>query len=186
MNYSLFETAIGVCGIAWSERGITRMQLPQADADAAERRLRAKGGGDPDRPPPAIEQAIGEIARYARGEPTDFAALALDLTGTEPFERSVYEVARAVGWGETITYGEIARRIGAPREAQAVGQALGRNPIPVIIPCHRVVASGGKLGGFSAFGGRFTKDRLLALEGIGRAGDEPLLPGIVTPVGGRR
>ena len=186
MSYSLFETDIGVCGIAWSENGVTRMQLPQADADAAERRLRANGAGDPARPSPAVQAAIAQIVRYARGERADFAAVTLDLAGAAPFERSVYDVARAVGWGETITYGEIARRIGAPREAQAVGQALGHNPIPIIIPCHRVVASGGKLGGFSAFGGRFTKDRLLALEGIGRAGDEPLLPGIVAPAGGRR
>ena len=103
----------------------------------------------------------------------------LDLTGVGDFHRRIYDLTRDVGWGETITYGELARRVGAPGAARAVGQAMGRNPIPIIIPCHRVLASGGKVGGFSAFGGAVTKTRLLALEGVHLDKGTPLLPGLL-------
>jgi methylated-DNA-[protein]-cysteine S-methyltransferase len=104
--------------------------------------------------------------------------VALDLTGVSPFHAQVYDAARAIAWGQTASYGELARRVGAPGAARAVGQAMGRNPVPIIIPCHRVLASGHKLGGFSAFGGAGTKQRLLALEGVSLGGDQPCLPGL--------
>jgi methylated-DNA-[protein]-cysteine S-methyltransferase len=119
------------------------------------------------------------VERYAAGKRIDFSMLALDLQGVGDFHRQIYEAARRVGWGETVTYGELARRVGSPGAARAVGQAMGRNPIPLIIPCHRVLASGHKIGGFSAFGGAVTKTRLLALEGVHLDQGTPLLPGLL-------
>jgi methylated-DNA-[protein]-cysteine S-methyltransferase len=98
------------------------------------------------------------------------------MTRVPAFHRAVYAVARAIPPGETLTYGEVARRLGDPGSARAVGQALGRNPFAIIVPCHRVVAAGGATGGFSAHGGAATKRRILAIEGAG--GDAPTLPGI--------
>ncbi len=177
-RYCLFQTAIGACGVAWSERGLTRLQLPEADRDATERRLRRSSEHSGSAVPPRIEQAIAKIQRHFTGEKVDYGSVALDLTGVSPFHRKVYDAARALGWGQTASYGELARRVGAPGAARAVGQAMGRNPVPIIIPCHRVLASGRKPGGFSAFGGVSTKERLLALEGVSLGGDQPCLPGL--------
>jgi methylated-DNA-[protein]-cysteine S-methyltransferase len=174
-HYALFETAIGTCGVAWSERGLTRVQLPESDRESTERRL-SKGGATAAVPPPDIAAVIDELWRYFAGERTAFAAAELDLSGANSFELRVYQAARALGWGETASYGEIAKRIGDPGAARAVGQALARNPIPVIVPCHRVLASGHGIGGFSAHGGTTTKERLLALEGVYVTA--PMLPGI--------
>jgi methylated-DNA-[protein]-cysteine S-methyltransferase len=178
-HFCLFDTAIGACGVAWSERGLTRLHLPEADSAATEERLRtASGSSGPDRPPPAIAQVIAAIQLYLTGQRVDFSSLALDLMDVGPFHRRVYEAARAVGWGQTASYGELARRAGSPRAARAVGQALSRNPIAIIIPCHRILASGSRVGGFSAFGGACAKERLLSLEGVRVGGDAPLLPGL--------
>jgi methylated-DNA-[protein]-cysteine S-methyltransferase len=179
MHYCLFNTAIGAVGVAWSADGITRLQLPEAGREATERRLRGRSTSTAEsRPPPQIECAIGAVQKYMTGDQIDFSDIALDLTGVGPFHRSIYEALCRVGWGETTTYGALARQAGDPGASRAVGQAMGRNPIPVIIPCHRVLASGGKPGGFSAFGGAITKQRLLALEGVHLDGGAPLLPGL--------
>ncbi|SEE58771.1 methylated-DNA-[protein]-cysteine S-methyltransferase [Rhizobiales bacterium GAS191] len=184
--YHLFDTAIGACGVAWSADGLTRLQLPEADRAATERRLRARQhGAAPADPPPQMKQAIGDIQSYLSGQRTDFSAIALDLQRASPFDRKVYEAARHIPWGETTSYGELARRAGCPGEAREVGQALSRNPVAIIIPCHRILAKGGKLGGFSAYGGTLTKEQLLALEGVDLQGDAPLLPGLL-PVRERR
>ena len=176
LRYCLFPTAIGDCGIAWSERGVTRLQLPESDRAATERRLKARAAGAEAGDPPApILAVIADIQRYARGERVDFSAIAVDMPEIEPLRRDVYAVARSIGWGETASYGEIARRIGAP-DAREVGQALSRNPVPIVVPCHRVLASDGRLHGFSAYGGLLTKERLLSLEGFGA--DAPRLPGL--------
>lgn len=165
--HCLFDTAIGHCGVAWSTRGVTRVQFPEADRSATERRLRnGIGGPVPGEPPPEVDEAIDRIRRYLAGDAIDFALVALDLTGVGAFHRKVYDAARRIGWGQTTTYGELARQAGAPGAARAVGQALGRNPVPIVVPCHRILASGGRVGGFSAFGGAATKERLLALEGV--------------------
>lgn len=180
-DYCLFDTAIGPCGVAWSARELTRLQLPEADRAAAEKRLRAASGSPaPTVPPPSIREAIAAIQRYLAGERVDFSFVAIDLTRTDPFQRKVYEAARSLGWGQTTTYGALARLAGFPDGARAVGQALGRNPVPLIVPCHRILASGGRIGGFSAPGGAFTKERLLALEGVlvGVDPDAPRLPGL--------
>lgn len=180
MRYCLFDTAIGPVGVAWSERGLTRLQLPESSRAATERRLRGRSAsGTPVKPPLQIRRAIADIQSYVAGERVDFSTIALDLTGISTFYRGIYEAARRVGWGQTTTYGELAREAGSPGAARAVGQALGRNPVAIVIPCHRIVASGGKVGGFSAFGGAIAKERLLALEGVRLGDDAPLLPGLL-------
>jgi methylated-DNA-[protein]-cysteine S-methyltransferase len=163
-HHHLFETQLGLCGIAWSDEGITRFRLPDADRVAAEKALGARG--TPREPPPHIATAVEEAKRYFGGARIDFSRIGLDLAAVDPFRRSIYDALRAVAWGETVTYGELARRAGAPGAAQDVGVAMARNPVPLIIPCHRVLAAGGKLGGFSAPGRTETKERMLALEGV--------------------
>jgi methylated-DNA-[protein]-cysteine S-methyltransferase len=165
-QYALFETPIGPCGIAWSERGLTRLQLPEMDHGATEHRLLDSRLRASEAPPAAIQQVIAQLQSYLAGERVDFAAVPLDLAGVSPFYRKVYEAARAVGWGQTTTYGVLARQVGVPGAARAVGQSMSKNPIAIIIPCHRVLASGNRVGGFSAFGGTFAKEHLLALEGV--------------------
>lgn len=178
-HYCLFETAIGPCGIAWSERGLTRLQLPESDRSATEKRLRASAVRPSEAPPAAIGPVIANIQCYMTGRSIDFAAVVIDLTGIGEFERKVCQAARAIPWGQTLSYGELARQISSPGAARAVGQALSRNPVPIIIPCHRVLAKGHRIGGFSAHGGIFAKERLLALEGVRVPAGTPLLPGIV-------
>jgi methylated-DNA-[protein]-cysteine S-methyltransferase len=180
MRYCLFETEIGLIGLAWTAQGLTRLQLPEKTRDATERRLRSRCPDAEASPAGTAPGAAAELlSRYAAGERSDFSGVPLDLTGVDDFGRSIYRAARAVVWGETTTYGALAKQIGAPDAARAVGGAMGRNPLPIIIPCHRVLASGGKSGGFSAFGGVLTKERLLALEGVYLGGGTPLLPGLI-------
>jgi methylated-DNA-[protein]-cysteine S-methyltransferase len=178
-HYCLFDTAIGACGVAWSRHGVTRLQLPEADASATEKRLRASAARASQAAPAEIDQLITDIQEYMTGGSVDFAAVAVDLTDVEPFGRKVYEAARTIPWGKTVSYGELARQTGSPGAARAVGQALSRNPVPIIIPCHRILAKGHRVGGFSAHGGTFTKERLLALEGVRVDGGMPMLPGFV-------
>jgi methylated-DNA-[protein]-cysteine S-methyltransferase len=127
-----------------------------------------------------VQSLIEDIQRYLAGERIDFSAVAVDLAGIDPFRRRLYEAMRTIGFGRTTTYGELARMIGLiePQAAQEVGQAMGRNPVPIVIPCHRVLAAGKKLGGFSAHGGSATKARLLALEGVHLDRGAPRLPGL--------
>jgi methylated-DNA-[protein]-cysteine S-methyltransferase len=175
IRYCVFDTALGACGIAWSERGVTHFALPESDAAATERRLAARTAGlRADECPASIKRIVEDVQRYARGERVDFSGVAVDLTGIDDFRRGLYQAIRAIKWGETASYGEIGRRIGMP-DARQIGQAMGQNRIPLIIPCHRVVASDGTLGGFSAPGGRLTKEKLLTLEGFGA--EAPRLPG---------
>ncbi len=176
IHYCVFDTAIGACGVAWSKRGLRRVQLPEFDRGATERRLNKGAAKTTGAMPAAIEQLIANIQGYMSGRSVDFTTVAIDLTDVEPFESKVYAAARAIPWGQTMSYGELARRIGSPGAARAVGRALGRNRVPIVIPCHRILAKGHRIGGFSAPGGAFTKERLLALEGV-RA--TPLLPGFV-------
>ena len=173
MHYHLFETELGFAGIAWNDSGIVRFRLPDPDHSAAEKQL---GKAEPGTPPPAVAAVIAQAVRYFAGERIDFAAVELDLSCVDPFRRAVYEALRQVEFGETVTYGELAKRAGAtqPQAAQDVGIAMARNPVPLIIPCHRVLAAGGKLGGFSAPGRTEAKERMLALEGV-FVGNQPRL-----------
>jgi methylated-DNA-[protein]-cysteine S-methyltransferase len=165
-GFALFGTPIGRCAMAWGPAGILALNLPEETAaETAERvRLRAPAASEA-MPPPEVQLVIEAVVGQLSGKEVDLGWVRLDMEGLPLFHRRVYEVARAIPAGRTLTYGEVARRMGAPRAARAVGQALGRNPFPVVVPCHRVVAAGGGLGGFSAHGGTSTKERLLAIEG---------------------
>jgi methylated-DNA-[protein]-cysteine S-methyltransferase len=174
-GYTLFVTAIGVCGVAWSERGVAGVMLPQAGEGQTRARLRRLfPGAEETAPPPDVQAAIEGMAALLAGEASDLAAVVLDLEGLLAFDVGVYRVARTTRPGETLTYGEIATRLGDPQAAREVGRALGANPFPIIVPCHRVLGAGGKVGGFSAHGGVATKARLLSIEGA-RTGAAPLL-----------
>src|SRR5260221_3982717 len=152
----------------WNGVGIARLQLPTKSAGAAERSLRRRApGAEPGAPTPAVAEAVAAVKRYFEGEETDFSGFELDLGEQGPFFTQVYETARRIGWGHTTTYGALTKELGAgPEAARDVGQAMAKNPGPLIIPCHRVLAAGGKIGGFSAPGGSATKRRMLALEGV--------------------
>ena len=167
-HYLIFETAGGFCGIAWNNVGITRFQLPTKSAAAAERTLlRRVPGAEHGAPTPEVIEAVAAVKRYFEGEETDFSGFRLDLGGQDPFFEQIYAAARRVGWGQTTTYGTLARELGArPEAARDVGQAMAKNPVALLIPCHRVLAAGSKIGGFSAPGGSAAKIRMLALEGV--------------------
>src|SRR4051812_1643810 len=165
-SFTLFDTPIGRCGIAWSSGGVAGLQLPEANAAATRARMRRRFPDAREATPPRdVARAIRMATALLGGKATDLGSIALDMSAVPPFHRRVYAAARAIPPGTTLSYGEIAARIGSPGSARAVGQALGRNPFPIVVPCHRVLAAGGKSGGFSAAGGVSTKLRMLALEG---------------------
>jgi methylated-DNA-[protein]-cysteine S-methyltransferase len=173
--FALFATAIGGCAIAWSGGGILVLQLPEADDDRTRRRVLGRWPeAREETPPAAVQQAIDGVVTLLSGAAVDLSTVSLDMERVPAFDRRVYEIARAIPPGHTLTYGDIAARLGDPGAAREVGQALRRNPFAVIVPCHRVVAAGGKTGGFSATGGVTTKLRLLEIERA-RLGSEPTL-----------
>jgi methylated-DNA-[protein]-cysteine S-methyltransferase len=167
-HYYIFETAGAFCGIAWNDVGITRFRLPTRSAGAAEHiLLRRLPGAQPGTPTPEVMETIIATKRYFAGEETDFSAVQLDLSDQDAFFKQIYATVRRIRWGRTTTYGALAKELGAgPEGARDVGQAMAENPVPLIIQCHRVLAAGGKVGGFSAPGGAAAKSRMLALEGI--------------------
>src|SRR4051812_11496081 len=166
LGFTLFETALGPCGVAWGPRGIVGVQLLERDAARMRARLARRHPGAQEGPPPErVARAIAAMRALLAGERRELSDVALDMEAVGAFEQRVYAVARAIPPGATLSYGEVAARIGEPRAAREVGQALGRNPFPIVVPCHRVVGAGGKTGGFSAPGGRDTKLRLLRIEG---------------------
>ncbi|WP_437945279.1 methylated-DNA--[protein]-cysteine S-methyltransferase [Sorangium sp. So ce296] len=170
-GFLLFDTAIGRCGIAWGARGVALLQLPEGREEGTRARLLERLPGALEAPPPPdVQRAIDGIAALLRGEASDLSGVPLDMERVPPFHRRVYEVARAIPPGATLTYGDIAARLGSIGAARAVGQALGRNPFAILVPCHRVLAAGGKVGGFSADGGVTTKLRLLEIERARPAG----------------
>ncbi len=162
--YALFDTAFGVCGVAWNLRGLTAVQLPEADPAVSRARLERRGAR-PVRPGSRATAAIECMRAYFAGEEVGFGQVAIDFPADFSGERcGIYQVTRALRWGETASYGEVARRAGIPGGARLVGQAMAKNPLPIVVPCHRVLAAGGRIGGFSAYGGTLTKERLLTLE----------------------
>jgi methylated-DNA-[protein]-cysteine S-methyltransferase len=181
VHHHVFDTGIGPCGVAWNARGLVGVQLPEANRAATERRLaRRTGSAGAATAPPWVAAIAADIGRYLAGERVDFSAVSVDLSGLDPFRQRLYGALRTLSWGRTTTYGELARQLGASdwEGAREVGEAMGRNPVPVVVPCHRVLAAGGKLGGFSAHGGAGTKAKLLALEGVHLDGNTPRLPGL--------
>lgn len=167
-HYHVFETAMGFCAIAWSDAGIARFQLPTKSAEATDRLMRRRApSAEPGAPAGDVAAVVEAAKRYFAGEEIDFSQVQLDLGGQDAFFAQIYDALRRVGWGRTTTYGALAKELGAGREAaRDVGEAMARNPTPLIIPCHRVLAAGGKIGGFSAPGGSKTKARMLELEGV--------------------
>jgi methylated-DNA-[protein]-cysteine S-methyltransferase len=173
-GYCLFDTAIGACAVVWGERGLKGVQLPEAEAAKTRARVTRRFPDIVEALPPAeVRDAIEAITALVGGEARDLGAVPLDMDGLEDLPRAVYEIARTIPPGQTLTYGEIARRLGDVQHARAVGEALGRNPFAIVVPCHRVLAAGGKLGGFSANGGVVTKLRLLQIEGAQIGDDGP-------------
>ena len=174
-GFALFETPIGTCGVAWNTRGIVGLQLPEATAEKTRARLRRRWSGATEMLPPSpVQDAIDRVLRLLKGEVIDLGDVQLDLGAMPEFHQKVYAIARTLPPGQTMTYGEIAKRLGVPHESREVGQALGRNPVAIIVPCHRVLGADGKMGGFSANGGVATKRRILEIEGAPAVGAGPL------------
>jgi methylated-DNA-[protein]-cysteine S-methyltransferase len=164
--FAIFDTAIGRSGIAWGERGINAVQLPMGSEDKTRARIRQRYGDITESLPPSeVQAAIAGIVELLAGKPNDLREVVLDLDGVPEFNRGVYDIARTIPPGNTLTYGDIAKKLGGVELSRDVGQALGRNPCPIVVPCHRVLAAGGKPGGFSANGGVVTKLKMLEIEG---------------------
>ena len=165
-HFAIFDSAIGPCGIIWGERGITGVQLPMGNEEKTRKRILQRNGEVTEAPPPAeVQSAIEGMIELLAGKPNDLADVVLDLDGVPEFNRGVYDIARTIPPGKTMTYGDIAKKLGGVELSRDVGQALGRNPCPIVVPCHRVLAAGNKPGGFSANGGVVTKLKMLAIEG---------------------
>jgi methylated-DNA-[protein]-cysteine S-methyltransferase len=165
-GYSIFDSTVGRCGIAWGGSGILGVQLPEArEIETRRRMLRQYPDARELPPPPMVEIAIDGIAALLRGKPCDFSDVVLDMNGMPPFNRRVYEYARTIPRGEAITFAELAKRLGASGATNAVGQAIGRNPFTILVPCHRVLAADGSTDSFGMNGGMISKRRLLSLEG---------------------
>lgn len=174
-GFQLFHTAIGQCAIAWGPGGIVGLTLPARDEAAMRARMLRRHPDAREEPAPArVEAVVVGVQRLVAGEDCDLSEVVLDMSGVPDLDRSVYVETRSIPRGETLTYGDIATRLGDRGLSRAVGQALGRNPFAIIVPCHRVLAAGGKSGGFSAVGGLATKRRLLEIEGARAL--HPMLP----------
>ncbi|HEY4973021.1 MAG TPA: methylated-DNA--[protein]-cysteine S-methyltransferase [Steroidobacteraceae bacterium] len=166
LGYALFQTSIGACGIAWGAQGVVAVQLPEASQSATVARLlRAHRCASSRTPGPEQQRIIDDIIALLAGSARDLRYVRLDTARAPPFHQRVFTVVRDIPRGRTRSYGEVAALCGERHAARAVGQAMARNPFPIIVPCHRVLAAGGKSGGFSAPGGVTTKLRLLAIEG---------------------
>jgi methylated-DNA-[protein]-cysteine S-methyltransferase len=180
-GFTLFDTPLGHCGIAWGPAGLTGVQLPEQHAAATRARMQRRFPQLLEcTPSPAVQQVVERIVALLQGrpgEPADLSDIPLDMSGVPPFHQRVYALARQMAPGETMTYGEMARRLGEPGAARAVGQALGHNPFAPVVPCHRILAADGRSGGFSATGGARTKLRLLEIEGARFGG----VPGLFDP-----
>ncbi|GGH15717.1 methylated-DNA--[protein]-cysteine S-methyltransferase [Alsobacter metallidurans] len=161
-NRLVFETAIGECALAWTDRGISKLWLPGGSLP--------QGDSTYEHSPAWLAGAVDAIQRLLLGQRVDLCFIPVDLRAAPDFHRKVYVVARSIPPGRAMTYGEVAAAIGEPGAARAVGQALGRNPVPIVVPCHRVLAAGGRTGDFSAPGGAASKLRLLAIEGYAGSG----------------
>ncbi|CAN5767705.1 methylated-DNA--[protein]-cysteine S-methyltransferase [soil metagenome] len=177
--FALFDAPIGACGIAWNARGIAGFLLPATTAERTRARLQQRW---PDAvesaPPPGVQRVIDRVLALLAGAAVDLTDIPLDLADAPEFHRKVYEVARTIPAGQTMTYGEIAKSLNAPHDSREVGQALGHNPIAIIVPCHRVLGADGKMGGFSAPGGLATKRRILEIEGAAAISAGPLFAGL--------
>jgi methylated-DNA-[protein]-cysteine S-methyltransferase len=174
-QFTIFETAIGWAGLAWGDRGLVGVHLPERDPEGTRRGLHRRFPEAAEAAAPAdLEPVITAIQALMRREKADLTGASIDIGRVPEFNAKVYEIARAIPPGETLTYGDIAVKLGDKLLARDVGAALGQNPWPIVVPCHRVTAAGGKLGGFSARGGSQTKLKLLTIEGAKPAGQADL------------
>lgn len=165
-NLAIFDTAIGPCAIVWGERGLLGVQIPEADSAATRARMLKRFPAAREmKPTPDVEEVIEGMRALLRGERRDLVDVAIDDDGVPEFNKRVYAIVRKLPPGQTLTYGEVAERLGDKSLARAVGQAMGENRCPIVMPCHRVLAASGKTGGFSAPGGVVTKLKLLTIEG---------------------
>jgi len=173
--FALFESPIGDCAVVWSERALIGVYLPEADAQTLRARIARRFHGAVETPPPAdVQRAVDAIGELLHGGDNDLRSVEIDMSRLPEFNQQVYAIARTIPPGRTRTYGDIAAELGDPLLARAVGQALGANPFPIVVPCHRVMAAGGKSGGFSAPGGLVTKLKLLEIEGAPLGGSPGL------------
>ncbi len=164
--FAIFDTAIGRCGVVWGERGIRGVQLPMPSEAQTRGRIRQVHGDLAEAVPEGVVAvAVAGMVGLLAGQPADFADTVLDLDGVPAFNLGVYHITRGIPPGRTLTYGDIAKTLGGIELSREVGQALGRNPVPILVPCHRVLAAGDKPGGFSGNGGVVTKLKMLAIEG---------------------
>ena len=175
---AFFSTAIGECAIAWNDKAIAGVQLPERTPRATRARMSSRFPGARELAPPSdVRAAMDGMIALLAGEARDLSGVALDMRDVPAFNRRVYEIARTVAPGATITYGELAAKLGDPGAARDVGRALGENPFPIVVPCHRVLAAGGRTGGFSGGAGVATKLRMLAIErSPGPLFDQPAVP----------
>jgi methylated-DNA-[protein]-cysteine S-methyltransferase len=177
--YACFDTPVGLCAIVWGARGVLAVLLPETHPKALRARAWRAFANVVEAPPPAnVQRAIASILALLHGARPDLQDITLDMARVPEFERRVYDLARTIPPGSTATYGEIAQRLGDPTLAREVGRALGANPFSIVVPCHRVLAAGGKAGGFSAIGGVRTKLRLLQIEGAPLGGSPGLFDGL--------
>jgi len=180
--YTIFDTAIGRCGIAWGHAGIVGVQLPEArEIETRKRLFRLYPDAREMRPPPNAEAAIEGIVALLRGEMGDFSDVTLDMDGIHVFDQRVYQITCRIPRGETLTYNELAVRMGAPSAVRSVAQAILRNPFVIIVPCHRVLEAGGYADKISSHGGLISKRRLLSIEGTGSPSSKTLLD-VLLPV----
>jgi methylated-DNA-[protein]-cysteine S-methyltransferase len=181
-GYTIFDTGIGRCGIAWGDFGILGVQLPEArEIETRGRMLRQYPNAREQRPPLNVEITIEGIVALLRGQPSDLSDVALDMTGIHAFNARVYEYTRTIPRGETRTYAEVAARLRASGAAHSVAQAISKNPFMIIVPCHRVLEAGSYADRISPNGGTISKRRLLSIEGAGSASSKTLFD-VLLPV----
>jgi methylated-DNA-[protein]-cysteine S-methyltransferase len=184
--YTIFDTMIGRCGIAWGDGGVLAVQLAESrEIDTRRRLLRQCPDARESRPGPDVTPVIAGLTAALRGEPWDFTDVQLDLGGISAFDCRVYAAVRAIPRGETATFADIAKALRASGAVHAVGQAIRRNPFAVVVPCHRALASPGDTSGICANGGSVTRRRLLSLEGA-LACSGPTLFDVLLPLAPRQ
>jgi methylated-DNA-[protein]-cysteine S-methyltransferase len=178
-GFTLFDTPIGTCSLVWKGETVVGLRLPEASPAKIRARIERRWpGAEEQAPPPAIQQVIDRVLALLAGERVDLGDVPLDFGESPEFHQRAYAIARSIPPGQTMTYGEIAKRLGAPQESREVGQAMGKNPIAIIMPCHRVLGADGKMGGFSATGGVAIKRRILEIEGAAALSAGPLFAGL--------
>jgi methylated-DNA-[protein]-cysteine S-methyltransferase len=174
-GFTLFETPIGICSLVWQDDRIIGLRLPEASPAATRARIARRWPEAGEQAPSAdMQNVIDRVLALLKGDSIDLSDVPLDFGAAPEFHKRAYEIARKIPAGQTMTYGEIARRLGVPHESREVGQAMGKNPIAIIMPCHRVLGADGKMGGFSANGGVATKRRILEIEGAAAVSAGPL------------